>query len=98
MIAMSLAPPFHWRPMRLVSRAVLPIIALMAVTQTSRGQASSPDLGKLTGTVLDTAQMPIVGAIVELLGLGAAPNDSGGVFRFVGLPAGSVVAHTRPRL
>lgn len=39
--------------------------------------------------------MPIVGAIVELLGLGEAPSDSGGVFRFVGLPAGSVVLHVR---
>src|SRR5258706_3030774 len=57
------------------------------------GQATTPIPTKVTGTVLDTAQLPVSGAIVELLSLGQMRTDDGGAFRFVGVPAGSVVLH-----
>lgn len=69
------------------------VIALPNFVARLSGQASPAGVARLTGTVLDTAQMPISGAVVELLGLGQTRTDSGGTFRFVGLPAGSVILH-----
>jgi protocatechuate 3,4-dioxygenase beta subunit len=50
-------------------RRVAPILAIAAMTRSARGQAASPLPAMLTGTVLDMAQMPMAGAVVELLGL-----------------------------
>jgi hypothetical protein len=61
----------------------------------------SPDLGAqtlgtsrpltLTGTVLDTAQLPVSEANVELLGLGRAQSDAAGLFRFSAVPGGGPI-------
>lgn len=67
-------------------------IALPAIVGRLDGQATTSP-AKLTGTVLDTAQMPVTGAIVELLSLGQTRTDGGGAFRFTGVPAGSVILH-----
>jgi hypothetical protein len=61
----------------------------------------SPDLGAqtrgtsrpltLTGSVLDTAQLPVSEANVELLGLGRAQSDAAGLFRFSAVPGGGPI-------
>lgn len=71
----------------------LTVIAVVAMTTRAGGQASPAGSAKLTGTVLDTAQMPLTGATVELLGFGQVRTDSGGMFRFARLPAGFVILH-----
>jgi hypothetical protein len=68
-------------------------IAVVAMTTRAGGQASTPGSAKLTGTVLDTAQMPLTGAVVELFGFGQTRTNSAGLFRFAGLPAGPVILH-----
>lgn len=78
-----------------VRRGALLASAIFAVSTAPRlrAQASPAVTATLTGTVLDTAQMPIGGAVVELLGLGQMRSDSGGAFRFTGVPGGSVILH-----
>jgi hypothetical protein len=68
-------------------------VAQLSIAGRLGGQATTPGSARLTGTVLDTAQLPVSGAIVELLSLGQTRSDDGGAFRFVGVPAGSVILH-----
>jgi Carboxypeptidase regulatory-like domain/TonB-dependent Receptor Plug Domain len=68
-------------------------IAMATVTTRARGQANTLGSARLTGTVLDTAQLPLPGAVVELLGFGQTRTNSTGLFRFAGVPAGSVILH-----
>lgn len=79
--------------MRRMALIVWAVIALPTITARVGGQASAPGSAKLTGTVLDTAQVPIGGVMVELLSLGQTRTDSAGVFRFAGVPRGSVILH-----
>ena len=76
-------------------RTILMVWAVVAPAIVGRlsGQSTTPSATKITGTVLDTAQLPVSGAIVELLSLGQTRTDDGGAFRFVGVPAGSVILH-----
>lgn len=57
------------------------------------GQAPALGSAMLTGTVLDTTQLPLSGAVVELLGFGQTRTNIDGLFRFIGLPAGAVILH-----
>jgi hypothetical protein len=68
-------------------------IAVATVTTRARGQANTLGSARLTGTVFDTTQLPLTGAVVELLGFGQTRTNSAGLFRFAGLPAGSVILH-----
>lgn len=74
-------------------RRVAPIVVVLAIAGSARGQARSPALAKVTGTVLDTAQLPMAGVIVELLGVAQTRSDSGGLFRFNAVPAGGIILH-----
>ena len=79
-----------------VRRALLLATAVVVLPHFDAGltaQTSSAGTATLTGTVLDTAQLPIPGAVVELLGLRQTRTDSGGAFRFDAVPAGSVILH-----
>jgi outer membrane receptor for ferrienterochelin and colicins len=73
--------------------AVRSIVAFLAIAGSARGQAGSSASARLTGTVLDTAQMPMAGVVVELLGVAQTRSDSAGLFRFTGVPAGAVILH-----
>jgi hypothetical protein len=66
-------------------------IAVTTVTTRAPGQANTLGSARLTGTVLDTAQLPLTGAVVELVGFGQTRTNSTGLFRFAGVPAGSVI-------
>lgn len=79
--------------MRRATILLCAVIALPAIAGRVAGQTAIPSSAKVTGTVLDTAQLPISGAIVELLSLGQMRSDDGGAFRFIGVPAGSVILH-----
>jgi hypothetical protein len=48
---------------------------------------------KLTGTVLDTTQIPVASANVELIGLGKAISTDAGLFSFSGVPGDFVLLH-----
>jgi hypothetical protein len=76
-------------------RVILPfacaLVAAMTVAGRGGAQTTGPKLVRLTGTVLDSTQFPIDGAIVELLSLGLTRSDRNGAFRFSGVPAGLVI-------
>jgi len=81
--------------MRIRRNTLEPRLRLLAVTllTASRlgGQTPAPGSGKVTGTVLDTTQLPLGDAVVELLGLGQTRTNGAGQFRFTGLPGGAVI-------
>ena len=67
--------------------------AVVSVTTRAWGQVNTPSSARVTGTVLDTAQRPLAGAVVELIGFGQTRTNASGLFRFAAVPAGTAVLH-----
>jgi hypothetical protein len=74
---------------------LLLLAAVTLLTPAGRlgAQTPAPGSAKVTGTVLDTTQLPLSDAVVELLGLGQTRTNGAGLFRFTGVPSGAVILH-----
>ncbi len=75
------------------TRLLFAAFTLLTAAGRLGGQTPPPGSAKVTGTVLDTTQLPLAGAVVELLGFGQTRTNSGGLFRFTSVPSGSVILH-----
>jgi hypothetical protein len=75
----------------------LSTVGMMVMTDASLAAQSAPIPAsrtlKLTGTVLDTMQVPIASANVELIGLGKIVSTDAGLFSFSGVPGDFVLLH-----
>src|SRR4051812_26135011 len=74
-------------------RRIGSVLLVLGISGLARAQTPAPKLptARLTGTVLDTAMRPVPDVNFMLLGLGEVKTDSAGSFRFVQLPAGSLI-------
>lgn len=68
-------------------------VTLLSAAGRLGGQTPAPGSAKVTGTVLDTTQLPLSEAVVELLGFGQTRTNGAGEFRFTGVPSGAVILH-----
>ncbi len=68
-------------------------VTLLTAAGRLGGQTPAPGSAKVTGTVLDTTQLPLSEAVVELLGFGQTRTNDAGEFRFTGVPSGAVILH-----
>jgi TonB-dependent Receptor Plug Domain/Carboxypeptidase regulatory-like domain len=72
---------------------LLAAVTLLTAAGRLGGQTPAPGSAKVTGTVLDTTQLPLSEAVVELLGFGQTRTNGAGLFRFTGVPSGAVILH-----
>jgi len=73
----------------------LAVLMASAVITARAQQARTVKSTSVVGTVARAAtSAPIVGASVELIGIGSVRTDSAGTFRFVDVPAGTLMLRT----